>query len=160
MRIYRMVLTLLFSLLFTACTKEYWPTEPLDRSQYAEYDLAEKLERNQRRDEDAVDYWTRTGKPDLLAQVNFSDPIDVGLHFAGYPNLDRVPPDIVLVYYRSGIDVTVVVVGLNNMDDSIRDKEQRIDLHFEDGVWNVEWAGYRQRCYRTAVQQWTTELCP
>ena len=96
MRIYRIVLTLLFPLLVTACAKEYWPTEPLDRSEYAEYDSVEKLERNQRRDEMTVDYWTRVGKPNLLAQVNFADPIDVGLHFAGYPNLDRVPPRAVL----------------------------------------------------------------
>jgi hypothetical protein len=155
------ILALLAITSLAACSRgDYWPQEPLTRINYAEYNLEEQLQIIESRDEDAIDFWTRMGEPNYLDAIELSDPIDVGLHFAGFPNIDGVNPDKVLAFYTTSVDAVVIVLSLNCMDDSIRDHEERIDLHFENNEWMVVWAGYRQRCRRSIYQGWSTGLCP
>jgi hypothetical protein len=156
---YPLVFLIMISL--TACkTAEYWPEAPLDRGHYTQINLAEHLQSLKLRDQDAIDFWKRMGLPNKLEEIHNSDPIDAGLHFAGYPNIDNIPPDKILVFYTSAKEVTVIVVAVGLNDDSVLDHEERIDLRFNGSEWNVEWAGYRQRCRRNYSQDWITGLCP
>jgi hypothetical protein len=145
----------------TACAHSQNQVEtPLPRSSYAEYNLEEQLKRNELRDQDAIDFWTRMGEPNYLEETQKSNPTDVGLNFAGYPNIDKVEPDKVTTFYHSDVDVTVTVLSLGLMDDSIRDQEIRVDLHLQGDKWTIEWAGYRQKCRRSLNSGWITNLCP
>jgi hypothetical protein len=145
----------------TACRNaEYWPEAPIDRSHYTQINLGEHLQRLKLSDQGAVDFWNRMGLPNKLEEIQDTDPIDVGLHFAGYPNINNIAPDKILVFNTSANAVTVIVLATELNDDSVLDREERIDLHFDGSDWNVEWAGYRQRCRRNHNQGWITGLCP
>lgn len=135
-------------------------TKPLDRNNYAEIDVEKDLLSLAQEDKHAVDFWNRMDQPNKLAQINKTDPVDVGLHFAGYPNIDDIPPDKVELYYSSTIDAIIIVLATNIGDDSVQDKEERIDLHFDGNEWKVEWAGYRQKCRRINNPDWVTGRCP
>ena len=134
--------------------EEYWPSEPLSREFYSYVDVetnqifpiqefrrqyAEALENN--------DAWIQ-------------EPILVALRYAGYPNIDGTNPNKVFVFSISGIQVVVVILAENLMNDSVRDHEDRVDLIKVGNVWQIEWAGYRQRCYRSSFDGWITGLCP
>jgi hypothetical protein len=88
------------------------------------------------------------------------DAVEVALRVAGYPNEDGIQPDRVKAFYENASMVTVVIGNDRLMDDSIRAKEVRVDLIHVDGVWKVEWAGARYRCWRCFYQGWITWPCP
>lgn len=91
-----------------------------------------------------------------------SDPVKIALRLAGYPNDDHLSPDNVSTYYsnKSSKIVSVIVLSTNLMDDSIKDKEYRVDLLEENNSWRIQWAGYRQRCWRGFLGGWTRGFCP
>jgi hypothetical protein len=88
------------------------------------------------------------------------DAVDVALRVAGYPSEDGIEPDRVKAFYENASMVTVVIGNDRLMNDSIRAKEVRVDLIRVDGVWKVEWAGARYRCWRCFYQGWITWPCP
>jgi len=88
------------------------------------------------------------------------DAVDMALRVAGYPNEDGVEPDRVKAFYENTSMVTVVIGDDRLTDDSIRAREVRVDLIRVDGVWKVEWAGARYRCWRCFYQGWITWPCP
>jgi len=146
----------------TGCRKndEYLPATPLNRDNYAVINLEERLQRLEQSDKEAVEFWNKMGLPNKLEQIQRTDPIDVGLHFAGYSNIDDIQPDIVMIFYPATNEVIIFVLAIGLMDDSILDHEERIDLHFDGDEWEVEWAGFRQRCRRNNNPDWITGLCP
>jgi hypothetical protein len=158
--LYLFIILVLSSLIGCRKIDEYLPETPLDRDNYAPINLEERLQRLERSDKEAVDFWNRMELPNKLEQIQRADPIDVGLHFVGYPNIDDVQPDKVLIFYTSANEVIVFVLAIGLMDDSVLDSEERIDLHFDGNEWRVEWAGYRQRCRRNNNPDWITGLCP
>ena len=87
-------------------------------------------------------------------------PTEVGLRLAGYPTVDGNKPNKITVYQSQTNEVTVVVLTTDLRDDSIKDQEVQIALVESDGIWEVEWAGYRQRCHRSLHKGWVTTLCP
>ncbi len=157
----RFFLLFFLAVSLTACASvEFWPVAPTDQSQYATINVAKELQKIASSDQHAIDYWQRTGLPNKLKDIQTTTPVDVGLHFAGYPNIDETQPDKVLIFYNSGSDVTLMVLSLNVADDSIADFEERVDLKLKNSQWSVDWAGYRQRCRRSTNKEWTTGLCP
>jgi hypothetical protein len=106
------------------------------------------------------EFWEQYDSAVLGKEQWVIDPVAVALRFSGYPNIDRIKPDQIVVYTLSNENTVVVVTWKNLMDDSIRDQEHRMDLVMENGVWKIEWAGWRQRCYRSNFDGWVTDLCP
>ena len=163
MRVFCLKVLIAFLILFSlpGCKKiEYTSDIPLDRDDFGEIDLEDHMKTLTRSDKSAVEFWDRMGLPNQLSQVQATDPVDVGLHFAGYPNIDDIPPDKVEVYYLNASEVVIIVLATGLGDDSVLDKEQRIDLRRDGLEWKVVWAGYRQRCRRAHNPNWITGLCP
>lgn len=134
--------------------QEYWPTDPLGREFYAYVDI----ETNPRIPiQEFRKAYAEAVKKD---EGWIKDPITLALRYAGYPNLDGLSPNQVFIYYVNDVQVIVIVRAFGHMDDSIRDTDERIELVKENGIWIIEWAGYRQRCYRSSFDGWTTGLCP
>ncbi|MCP4599553.1 MAG: hypothetical protein GY847_03270 [Proteobacteria bacterium] len=147
------VLFLLINAVF-GTGKETWPKKPLSREHYAyidvEHDPLIPIVGFREKYAEAVqdeEEWVKS-------------PILVGLRFVGYPNVEGIEPDNVFFFCTNSYKATVVVVSEGLMDDSIKDQEKRIDLVKEGGIWKIEWAGYRQRCYRSLYGGWITGLCP
>ncbi len=112
-----------------------------------------------------VDPWLSPFEPEYENACNDSanpvrGAVDVALRVAGYPNEDGVEPDRVRAFYENTSMVTVVIGDDRLMDDSVRAKEVRVDLIHVDGVWKVEWAGARYRCWHCLYQGWITWPCP
>ena len=88
------------------------------------------------------------------------DPREVGLRFAGYPNVDGTSPDIVRVFHPEPGKTIVVVIDMGLMDDSVEAQKIRVDLVREVDVWRVEWAGGQWRCHGGRGDwYWHTGLC-
>ncbi len=92
--------------------------------------------------------------------VNY--PIEIALNFSGYPNPDDFPPYTVTSIFKRGDSkiVTVVTLFTNLLDDSVRDVETRVDLIKENEIWQIQWSGYRLRCYRNNSEEWVITPCP
>ena len=134
--------------------QDYWTSEPLSRDFYYYVDVAtdplitiQEFRQGYAEALDNGDTWIK-------------DPIAVALRYSGYSSVDGNIPSKVFVFSISNNQVVVVVKLENLMDDSVRDHEDRIDLIKIDDAWKIEWAGYRQRCYRSNFEGWTTDLCP
>jgi hypothetical protein len=82
-----------------------------------------------------------------------NDPQVIGLWVAGYPNSDGTTPDRVYTF-TSADRATIVVSTLGCMDNSIRDKEARVDLVQVGTAWQIEWAGSRWRCTPGRGHRW------
>ena len=123
------------------------PDEPKSKTQYRPLDLAQFNE-----EYDAA----ITQQEDWV-----NSPYEIGLRFAGYPNIDRVLPDKVTVFYVTSKKQIVVVQKTRPVfDDSISAEEIRVDLVLEDEMWKVEWAGGRWRCQPgRGSSTWTNRLC-
>lgn len=142
---------------------EAFPTEcelPLPKENYASLDIAEEWARIKEIDTLNGNYWESTGKPNLMKDIRDSSLYDVALHFAGYPNTDETSPSQVTVVYTNPANTIVTVLSVGLLDDSILDREYRIDLSESDGIWTIDWAGVRYRCARSGNFDWTTSLCP
>jgi hypothetical protein len=144
----------------TSTPDAYWQKEPRPRDQYAAIDLEEEFRRIESRERTGNCFGEKIYDPKCLTNVDRTNPISVALRFNGYPNLDMILPDRVLFFYTSGIEATVIMLGLQLPDDAIVDEELRVDLVRENGIWRVVWAGYRFRCGRTKTRDWVMELCP
>jgi hypothetical protein len=98
------------------------------------------------------------------ARLNHSswvvDPIALALRVAGYPNIDGTNPDQVDIYYVNSTKLVVVIKDFGLMDDSVESRDIRVDLVKKGDIWEVEWAGLRQRCRRGLIIGWTTSGCP
>lgn len=89
-----------------------------------------------------------------------ADPITVALRIAGYPNVDGTSPDEIHSYYENSTKVAVIIQDSHLMDDSVTAKEVRVDLKFNDGEWEIEWAGGRWRCHAgRGHRDWSSKLC-
>jgi hypothetical protein len=106
------------------------------------------------------EFWDQYSQAVAEKEFWVTDPVTVALRFSGYPNIDGIKPAQIVVYSFTEDNIMVVVTWKNLMDDSIRDKEHRIDLVSENGIWTIEWAGWRQRCYRSSFDGWVTDPCP
>lgn len=89
------------------------------------------------------------------------DAEKVGLRVAGYPNIDKIPPEKVhLETNQEGI-VVVTILSQIFMDDSIKRQETRVELLKDKEIWSVVWAGIRQQCYRGSIgDRWNKSPCP
>ena len=115
------------------------PSElPDNRRDYSPYDLAgrwlTRFNEQYATAREANETWTE-------------DPEQVGLRFAGYPNIDGTSPDIVRVFHPEPGKVIVVVIDMGLMDDSVEAIKTRVDLVQEDEAWEVEWGGWQLRCW-------------
>jgi hypothetical protein len=134
--------------------KEIWPEKPLGHEHYAYIDV----------EHDPlipiVEFREEYAKAVQDEEEWVKSPMLVGLRFSGYPNVDGIGPDKVFFFCTNSNRATVVVISEGLMNDSIKDQEKRVDLVREGGIWKIEWAGYRQRCYRSLYGGWITGLCP
>jgi hypothetical protein len=115
------------------------PSElPDSRSDYSSYDLASRrltlFNEQCATAREANESWTE-------------DPRQVGLRFAGYPNIDGTSPDIVRVFHPEPGKVIVVVIDMGLMDDSVEAIKTRVDLVQEGEAWEVQWGGWQVRCW-------------
>jgi hypothetical protein len=89
-----------------------------------------------------------------------TDPQEVALRFAGFPNLEGILPDEVIVFPTSTEQVTIIILQLQIPDDSVASVETRVDLVQNGRSWEVEWAGGRWRCKAgRGHQDWLPEFC-
>lgn len=132
-----------------ATIQEYCPSEPLGHENYRFVDIAMGTEFKEQH--------ANAIKND---ESWVSDPIEVGLRFAGYPNVDLTNPDKVFVYYLQSNKVVMVVLAEGLMDDATQSEEIRVDLEKEGNIWFISWAGIRQKCYRSEFEGWVTGPCP
>ncbi|HNS37615.1 MAG TPA: hypothetical protein PK454_09700 [Anaerolineaceae bacterium] len=137
-----------------------WPTEPMAREYYAPIDIENGPILHYREFREVYAEAVQNNSPWLL------NPVDVAFRFKGvldetgnYPD-GYYSPDLVMAFTTADDHVTVVIISENAPDDSIKDQEVRVDLVSENGIWRVEWAGYRQRCYRNNYDGWITGRCP
>jgi hypothetical protein len=98
----------------------------------------------------------------LNNKPSIKDPIALAMLIAGYPNIDGVAPSSVTVFYGySNPDiVSVTIISKNLMDDGIRDSDNRIDLVNVNGIWQIQWIGFRLHCRRNHNENWVTSPCP
>jgi hypothetical protein len=89
------------------------------------------------------------------------DPIAIALRVAGYPNFDNTNPNEIHISYRNSTQMTAVIRSIKLMDDSVSAKEIRVDLIYQSGRWEIEWAGGRWKCQRELISfpGWQTSLC-
>jgi hypothetical protein len=89
------------------------------------------------------------------------DPVALALRAAGYPNIDETNPDQVDIYHINSTKLVVVIKDFGLMDDSVESRDIRVDLVKKGDIWEIEWAGRRQRCRRVLLfPGWTTSRCP
>jgi hypothetical protein len=126
------------------------PSElPDRRSDYHEFSVSpqDSLEEKCLTEWHSSEYWTR-------------DPREVGLCFAGYPNIDGIDPDIIKVFRPEPGKAIVVVISMGCLDDSIEAKKIRVDLAQDGEAWVVEWAGGQWRCHWGRGQWfWAPTFC-
>jgi hypothetical protein len=89
-------------------------------------------------------------------------PTEIALRFSGFPNPDNFTPSLVTTVYKRGDPevASVIVLFTNFLDDSVRDKEIRVDLVKESEQWEIQWSGFRLRCYRNNSEEWVNTPCP
>ncbi len=77
-----------------------------------------------------------------------SDPVQIALRLAGYPRIEGGEPDWVNEAWDS-TELVIVVIGKDFLgDDATKARETRVELHRDDGEWEVLWIGSRHKCYR------------
>jgi hypothetical protein len=134
--------------------QDYWPSEPLSRDSYSSVDIETDPSM-------LIQDFRQTYNEALKkGETWIKDPIAVSLKYSGYPNFEGIYPSKMFVFSTSSNQVIVILRSENLKDDSVRDLENRVDLIQIGDVWKIEWAGYRQRCYRSNFEGWTTGLCP
>lgn len=123
-----------------------------DRESYGAYDFAK---------DPRFASFTQEYKDAHLNQASWVvDPVALALRVVGYPNIDGTNPDQVDVYYIDSAELVVVIKAFGLPDDSVEAKHIRVDLVKKDNIWEIEWAGYKQRCGRGLFIGWTTSNCP
>ncbi len=123
------------------------PGGPLDKMQYRSLDLV--------RVDDEHDAAEIARQKDRI-----NTPYQIGLHFAGYPNIDDVLPDKVTIFYVTGERQIIIVQHTGLHDDSVSAIETRVDMILKGDSWEIEWAGGRWRCQPgRGSSTWTTSLC-
>ncbi len=123
------------------------PGGPLDKMQYRSLDLVSVDDEH-----DAAEIARQKDR--------INTPYQIGLRFAGYPNIDDVLPDKVTIFYVSRERQIIVVQHTGLHDDSVFAREIRVDMVLEGDSWKIEWAGGRWRCQSgRGSSTWTTSLC-
>jgi len=110
--------------------------------------------------------WDRFCKRYHAAILNqeywINSPVETAIRVAGYPSDDYWYPDTVTAYYQkhSPFIVTVVIFTTRLLNDSVSSEEVRVDLVNVDGIWKIEWFGFRWLCSRDQTDEWVITLCP
>lgn len=148
------IILILFSstLLFSGCTTS--SNNPLGRSHFKPIDLENETITTHSL------FWEEYYSSIEKSEDWVTDPIDVALRYAGFPNPDKINPDRVLTYFLQANKAVVIITRDNLLDDSISAKEYRIDLVKQENVWKIEWAGYRLKCGRGLSIGWGKGPCP
>jgi hypothetical protein len=134
--------------------QDCWPSEPLSRDFYRFVDIETDPSIFIQEFRQTYNEAFKNG------ETWIKDPIAVALRYSGYLNFDGIYPSKMFVFSISSNQVVVIIKSENLKDDSVRDQEDRVDLIKIGDMWKIEWAGYRQRCYRSTFDGWTTDLCP
>lgn len=132
---------------------DYWPRQALGRENYREIDLQHVW---------YAKFFDAYNQAVVDKEAWIYDFYTVAMNFFTLPYTDKPFPNLISIIYPSKYrDRVIFTFRERAMDDSIAEVEDRIDLvRDEEGVWKIEWAGWRQRCARGSRDGWTTEPCP
>lgn len=132
---------------------DYWPRQALGRENYREIDLQHVW---------YADFFNAYNQAVVDKEAWIYDYYAVAMNFLTMRYTDEPFPDLVSIIAPSKYTNRVIFTYREiARDDSIAEQEYRVDLVLDkDGIWTIEWAGWRQRCARGPRDGWITELCP